>query len=309
MAHHDVPGPVHRLWTTSHASVLEIGDGDTVSFELTEASDGQFDADSTVAAVASFDWDRVYPLAGPITVAGAEPGDVLEVEFQELHPLEWGWTVVLPGLGLLSDQFPEPHLHIWDLSDGAGADFRGVARIPLRPFCGVVGVCPDTVEARSVLPPGHFGGNIDCRDVTVGTKIYLPVQVAGARLALGDPHAAQGDGEVCVSAIEASASGSAHVRLHKGRSIPAPQLDIPGPFRPGADAAGCYATMGVGPDLMAAARDAVSAMIDHLGRTYGLDPLDAYVLSSVAVDLRISEVVDAPNWVVSAYLPKAIMLD
>jgi acetamidase/formamidase len=307
MAHHDVPGPVHRLWTTAHLPVLEVADGDTVAFDLTEASDGQFDAGSTVAAVASFDWDRVYPLAGPIVVAGAEPGDVLEVEVQELRPAAWGWTVVLPGLGLLSDQFPEPHLHVWDLSDGTGADFRGLARVPLRPFCGVVGVCPDTVAPLSVLPPGHFGGNLDCRDVAVGTRMYLPVQVAGARLALGDPHAAQGDGEVCVSAIEASASGSVRIRLHKGRRIPAPQLDIPGPLRPGADAGGYYATMGVGPDLMGAARDAVSAMIDHLGHTYGLDPVDAYVLSSVAVDLRISEVVDAPNWVVSAYLPKAIM--
>lgn len=309
MSHYEVPGPVHRLWTTTHQPVLEIADGDTIAFSLTEATDGQFSPTATAASVDSFDWDRVYPLAGPIMVAGAEPGDVLEVEFLSLENADWGWTAVLPGLGLLSDQFPDAHLHLWDLSGKDEADFLSVARIPLRPFCGVVGVCPDTVEPLSVLPPGHFGGNIDCRDICAGAKLYLPVQVPGARLALGDPHAAQGDGELCVSAIESSlASGSARVRLHKGRSISAPQLDIPGPLRPGIDSAGYFATMGVAPDLMTAARDAAKGMIDHLGHRYGLDPVDAYVLCSVAVDLRISELVDAPNWVVSAYLPKAIMV-
>jgi acetamidase/formamidase len=307
MTHHEVPGPVHRLWTTSHEPVLDITDGDTISFDLTEATDGQFDPTSTVRAVDSFDWDRVYPLAGPILVSGAELGDVVEVEFLELHNVNWGWTAVLPGLGLLTEQFPDAHLHVWDLAGGESADFLGVARIPLRPFCGVVGVCPDTVEPLGVLPPGHFGGNIDCRDVTAGAKLYLPVQVPGARLALGDPHAAQGDGELCVSAIESSLSGTARVRLHKGRRISAPELDVPGALRPGSDAAGFYATMGVAPDLMAAARDAASAMIDHLGHEYGLDPIDAYVLCSVAVDLHIGELVDAPNWVVTAYLPKSIM--
>lgn len=307
MTHHDVPGPVHRLWSTAHPPVLEIADGDTISFELTEATGGQIDADSTVHAVAGFDWDRVYPLAGPIMVAGAEPGDTLEIEFTELVSVDWGWTAVLPGLGLLSEQFPDAHLHLWDLSDGRHADFLGLARIPLHPFCGVVGLCPDTAEPLSVLPPGHFGGNLDCRDVTVGAKLYLPVQVEGARLALGDPHAAQGDGELCVSAIEASLSGSATVRLHKGRTITGPQLDTPGPARPGIDRDGYHATLGVAPDLMQAAREAALAMIDHLGRTYGLDPVDAYVLCSVAVDLRINEIVDAPNWVVGAYLPKSIM--
>ena len=307
MSHYEVPGPVHRLWTRAHPPALEIADGDTISFSLTEATDGQFNPAATADAVAAFDWDRVYPLSGPIMVAGAEPGDTLEVEFLSLRNVDWGWTAVLPGLGLLSDQFPDAHLHLWDLADGAAADFLGVAQVPLRPFCGVVGVCPDTVEPRSVLPPGHFGGNIDCRDITVGSKLYLPVQVSGARLALGDPHAAQGDGELCVSAIESSLTGSARVRLHKGRTIPGPQVDIPGALRPGSES-GFYATMGVAPDLMTAARDATSAMIDHLGRVYGLAPIDAYVLCSVAVDLRITELVDAPNWIVSAYLPKAIMV-
>jgi len=307
MSHHSVPKQVHRLWSPDHEPVLEVEDGDTVSFDLTEATDGQFDPTSTVEAVAGFDWDRVYPLAGPVMVKDAEPGDVLEVEFLELRSVDWGWTAVLPGLGLLTEDFSEAHLHLWDLTAGDTANFLDVADIPIRPFCGVVGVCPDVTEPQSVLPPGHFGGNVDCKDLVVGTKLYLPVQVPGARLSLGDPHAAQGDGELCVSAIEASLSGAARIRLHKGRRIPAPQFETTGPLHTDTARAGHYATMGVAPDLMRAAQDATRAMIDHLGTHYGLAPIDAYVLCSVAVDLRITEVVDAPNWIVTAHLPKAIL--
>ncbi|HWN31894.1 MAG TPA: acetamidase/formamidase family protein [Pseudonocardia sp.] len=313
MVAHELTGPVHRLWTTSHEPALTVSDGDTIAFSVQEALAGQFDGLATGDPLPEVDWDRVYPLAGPVLVHGAEPGDTLEIEVLEVSPTDWGWTAVVPGLGLLADDFPVAHFHRWDLSgaaDGAGfggADFKGLATVPVRPFLGVMGVCPDTVEPLPVLPPGHFGGNLDCRDLVAGARLYLPIQVPGARLALGDPHAAQGDGEVCVSAIEASASGAVRVRLHRGRRIPGPQLRTPGPLRRGIDDAGYYATMGVGPDLMAAARDALRAMIDHLGTEYGLAPLDAYVLSSTCVDLKITEVVDAPNWVVSAYLPLSIM--
>jgi acetamidase/formamidase len=238
-------------------------------------------------------------------VAGAEPGDAVELEVVEYRSGTWGWTSVLEDFGLLADDFPDLHVHRWELGDGV-ADFKGVATIPLRPFLGVMGATPDTAEPLSPFPPGHFGGNIDTRDITHGASILLPVQVPGARIMVGDPHAAQGDGEVCGAAIEASLSGALGVRLHKGLALPAPQFRTSGPLRAGIDDAGYYATMGVAPDLMTASQDAVRAMIDHLGRTYGLDPLDAYVLCSVIVDLKISEVVDQPNWVVSAYLPNSV---
>ncbi|MEU0507095.1 acetamidase/formamidase family protein [Nocardia sp. NPDC005998] len=303
---HSLTGAPHRMWTPQHPPTAEIGSGDVVEFELQEATGGQFDPTSTVAAVDTFDWDRVYPLMGPVRVHDAEPGDTLAIEFLDMRTVEWGWTAVLPGLGLLTDQFPEAHLHIWDLA-GGHAEFGDVATIPVRPFCGVVGVCPNVAEPQPVLPPGNFGGNLDCRDLTAGTTLYLPVQVPGALLSFGDPHAAQGDGELCVSAIEASMSGAARVTLHKNRAITAPQFATAGPLRPGIEDRGYYATTGVAPDLMAAARAATSAMIDHLGARYGLAPIDAYILCSVAVDLRIIEIVDAPNWVVGAYLPLALM--
>lgn len=308
MASFEVPAEYNYLWTTRHKPTLEIGSGDTISFDqVPEAAGGQFDDYRAGDAIPELDFEKLYPMLGPIMVEGAEPGDVLELELLEYESHGWGWTATLPGMGLLAEEFADPHLHIWDFKGSSTADFKGVASVPVRPFLGVLASTPDTDEPQGVIPPGHFGGNIDCRDLIAGTKVFLPVQTPGARLMLSDPHAAQGDGEVCVSAIEAPLGGRMKVTLHKGWSIPAPQFQTPGPLRSGIEDKGYYATMGVGPDLMGAAKDAVRYMIDHMSRRYGLDPLDAYVLSSVAVDLKISEVVDAPNWVVSAYLPLSIM--
>lgn len=305
MATHAVPGPPARLWTPAHEPVLEVADGDVLTFDAIECAAGQLDGFRNGQPVPHLDYDLLYPLVGPVLVAGAEPGDAVELEVVEYRSGSWGWTSVLPDFGLLADDFPDLHVHRWELGDGV-ADFKGIATIPLRPFLGVMGATPDTAEPLSPFPPGHFGGNIDTRDITHGASVLLPVQVPGARIMVGDPHAAQGDGEVCGAAIEASLSGALRVRLHKGLALPAPQFRTSGPLRAGIDDAGYYATMGVAPDLMTASQDAVRAMIDHLGRTYGLDPLDAYVLCSVIVDLKISEVVDQPNWVVSAYLPNSV---
>ncbi|MFD1824652.1 MULTISPECIES: acetamidase/formamidase family protein [Mumia] len=308
MTHHDLDGAPHHLWTTTHEPRLEVVSGDTIAFATEDAVNGRYDEVATGGAMPASDPTRPsYPLAGPILVAGAQPGDVLEVEILEAAGTKgFGWTSMVPDEGLLAGDFDESYLYRWEI-DGDHTDMGDVARVPVRPFFGVVGVCPDTVDPLPVMPPGHFGGNLDCRDLVVGSSVFLPVQVPGARLALGDPHAAQGDGEVCVSAIEWAAQGAVRVRLHQGRRIPGPQFRTPGPLRAGIDDAGYYATTGIAPSLMDAAKDAVRAMIDHLNHTYGLDPRDAYVLCSVAVDLKISEVVDAPNWVVSAYLPLSIM--
>jgi acetamidase/formamidase len=302
-----LPGPPQFTWTTTHESVGEVSSGDIVSFDLIEVTNGQLSASSTTSDLLTLDLEQLYPLAGPILVRDAEPGDVVEVEMLDLRSADWGFTAVLPGMGLLPEDFPDAHLQLWDLREGTVADLLAVAQVPIRPFPGTVGVCPDVREPVDVLPPGNFGGNIDCRDLVVGSRLFLPVQVTGGRLAIGDPHAAQGDGEVCLTAIEAPLSGAARISLHKGRSINGPQMDVTGALRPGLEDRGYFVTMGVAADLMQAARDAVRAMIDHLGHTYGLDPLDGYVLCSVAVDLKISELVDAPRWVVSAYLPKGIM--
>lgn len=310
MTRYEVPGPPHRLWTTRHQPVLTISDGDEISFTVQDGGGAQFENYKNGDPIPTFDWDLSYPLVGPIMVNDAEPGDTIELEVLDYESGTWGWTGVFPGMGLLAEDFTEPVLHRWDLTTPGGADFKGIATIPLRPFCGVMACTPDVDEPptpQEMIPPGHFGGNMDCKDLVAGSRLFLPVQTPGARVAFGDPHAAQGDGEVCVTAIEAGLSGSIRVRLHKGKTIAAPQFQTAGPLGGGVDEAGYYATMGIGPDLMGAAQDALRSMIDHLGSEYGVDPVDAYILSSVAVDLKITEVVDQPNWVVSAYLPRSIM--
>lgn len=300
-----VGGSQRRFWTGDDP-IATIADGDTVTFDAIEAAGGQWDDFRNGDPFPALDPDLIYPLIGPIHVAGADVGDTIELEPLDYGTTDWGWTAVLPGKGLLPEDFPDAHLHRWELRDGT-ADFLGIARIPLRPFLGVMAAVPPSQEPLPVGPPGTFGGNLDCRDLVAGSRVFLPVSVPGAHVMLGDPHVAQGDGEVCTSAIESSLSGTVRIRLHEGLHIPAPRFVTPGPLRPEGDEQGYVATMGVRPDLRRAAQDAVRSMIDLLGTEYGVEPLDAYVLSSVAVDLRITEIVDAPNWVVSAYLPRAIM--
>jgi acetamidase/formamidase len=157
------------------------------------------------------------------------------------------------------------------------------------------------------MPPGVFGGNLDTRQLVRGTTLYLPVQVEGALFSCGDAHAAQGDGEVCVTGIESPMYAVLRFTLDEDRSIPAPQYRTsPGSLTPAVDGGGFYGTTGVGPDLYAAAQDALRAMLEYLGESYDLSREDAYLLSSLCVDLKISEIVDAGEYVVSAVLPLAV---
>jgi len=297
---------VHFTWDASNEPVLTVASGDTVVYRTRDVSDNQITPDSTADQIETLDWDRVYPLAGPIAVEGAEPGDTLAVEILDLHTLGWGYSLIIPGLGLLPDDFPGPYLKAFDLSGGKFALFRDDIRIPIEPFLGTMGVCPAGASKQAVMPPGTFGGNMDTRQLTRGSTLYLPVQVDGALFSCGDAHAAQGDGEVCVTGIEAPMYASLRFTLEKGRSIPAPQFLTRGPLTPRIGSGGFYGTTGVGPDLYVAAQDAVRAMVAHLTERYGLTPEDAYVLSSLCVDLKISEIVDAGQYVVSAVLPLAI---
>jgi acetamidase/formamidase len=205
----------------------------------------------------------------------------------------------------LPDDFPDPYLRVFDLT-GDVAYLREDVAIPVEPFFGTMGVCPEGASEQPVMPPGTFGGNMDTRQLVRGTTLYLPVQLEGALFSCGDAHAAQGDGEVCVTGMEAPMYGELRFTLEKGRRIPAPQFKTAGALTPRVDGAGWYGTTGVGPDLYAAAQDAVRAMIAHLEREYGLSREDAYVLSSLCVDLKISEVVDAAQYIVSALLPLAV---
>lgn len=307
------PERPHFLWDVAHEPVAHVESGDAIAFEARDVADAQVGPGSTTADLAGVDFARLYPLVGPVHVAGAEPGDTLAVEVRSLETRGWGWAALLPGLGLLAEDFPDPYLRVFDL-DPAQRDARGGqvtylrddVAIPVEPFLGTMGVCPKGARGLDVMPPGVFGGNIDTRQLVAGATLYLPVQEPGALFSCGDAHAAQGDGEVCVTGIEAPMGGELRLTLLKGKRIPAPQFRAPGPLTRRVDHAGWYGTTGVGGDLYRAAQDAVRAMIDHLGETRGLTREDAYMLCSLVVDLRISEVVDAGEYVVSALLPDAV---
>ena len=304
--HHLPDEQVHFTWDTGNEPRVVVDSGDTVVVWTRDVSDNQIGPDSDTSVIAGLDWERVYPLLGPIGVHGAEPGDALAIEVLDIRTQGWGWTAILPGLGLLPEDFPDAYLRVFDLSHGDVAYMRDDIAIPLEPFFGTMGVCPAGASAQPVMPPGVFGGNMDTRQLVRGSTLYLPVQVDQALFSCGDAHACQGDGEVCVTGLEAPMFAALRLTLEKGRSIPAPQYRTPGPLTPRVDSAPFYGTTGVGGDLYVAAQDAVRAMVDHIATTYDLGRVDAYVLCSLAVDLKISEIVDAGQYIVSALLPEAI---
>ena len=297
---------VHYGWSRDREPLLSVASGSELFVQTQDASDGQLGTGSTSESLLRMDSSRANPVCGPVFVEGARPGDVLQVDILAVEPGTYGWTGLIPGFGLLADQFPDPWLYVWELGPDGAAFLDGI-RVPLEPFCGILGVAPAEPGVHSVIPPRHVGGNMDTRQLRPATTLYLPVEVEGALFGVGDTHAAQGDGEVCGTAIEAPMTVALRLTARPDLRLSAPEFEVPGPLeRPSAAAAGYYATTGIGPDLLTATRESVERMIVHLQGRYGLRPQEAYALCSVAVDLRISEVVDAPNWVVSAFLPKDI---
>jgi acetamidase/formamidase len=299
----------HFGWDNANPPALSVAPGETLAFETVDASGGQLSPASTVADVTALDFARVNPVTGPVLVDGAAPGDALKVTVESFEPSGWGWTANIPGFGLLADQFTEPALHLWkyDPSTLAAALYGPGGAVPLKPFAGTIGVAPAAPGLHSIVPPRRVGGNMDIRDLAAGTTLYLPVEVAGALFSVGDTHAAQGDGEVCGTAIESPMTVALTFDLIKGANLNAPRFTTGGPVCRHFDAKGYEATTGIGPDLFQAARDAVSAMIDLLSNRHGMRPVDAYMLCSVCADLRISEIVDQPNWVVSFYFPRVVL--
>jgi acetamidase/formamidase len=300
---HVLRDQIHYGWSRQHAPVATVASGSEVSFETADASGGQLRPGSTHESIHDLDFERINPVCGPVFVEGAGPGDTLQIDILAVEPGTYGWTGILPGFGLLADEFPDPWLHVWEFEAGRGV-FTDAIRVPLQPFCGVLGVAPAEPGLHSVVPPRRVGGNLDTRQLGEGATLYLPVEVEGALFGVGDTHAAQGDGEVCGTAIEGAMSVTLRLTVRSDLAVDTPEFDVRRPLeRPGAAAAGYHATTGVGPDLMGAARQSVQRMIQHLERRRGLSREQAYALCSVAADLRISEVVDAPNWVVSAFVP------
>ena len=264
----------HFGWDNSNPAVLTVAPGETVGFEIVDASGGQLGPDSKLADVSALDFDRVNPVTGPVCIDGAEPGDALRVAIESFTPSGWGWTANIPGFGLLADQFPEPALHMWRYDPEAmiPAAYGPGGRVPLKPFCGTIGVAPAAPGLHSIVPPREVGGNMDIRDLSAGTVLYLPVAVPGALFSVGDTHATQGDGEVCGTAIESPMDLALTFDLVKAANLAFPRFETAGPVSRHFDAKGYHVTTGIGPDLLEGTRAAVSGMIDLLGTLHGSPP-------------------------------------
>jgi acetamidase/formamidase len=293
----------HLAWDPAIPPVASVGSGEIVEFDCLDASNGQLTADSTTDDLANLDFASVDQVTGPVEVAGAEAGDTLQVDLLEFEPAGWGWTASIPGFGLLADEFPDGFYKVTRFDpSGDRAEFWPGIHVPLAPFCGEIGVAPAT-GPLSTIPPDLHGGNMDTRHLVAGSTLFLPVFHAGARISMGDGHATQGDGEVCGTAIETPMRARVRLTVRKDLHVTGPEfVAAPDPhaaLRNGPR----YATDGIGPDLMTAARDALRRMIEWLGREHGLEPMRAYLLASVTIDLRISEIVDVPNFVVTAHCP------
>jgi formamidase len=352
----DEPSTGHNRFHPDIPPIVAVEEGEEVVLETRDGCDGQLGPSTTEAAIAAMDAGAVHPLTGPVFVKGAQPGDVLEVEFLDIIPQPYGFTAIVPGLGFLRDLFTTPFLVHWQIHDGwaTSAEVRGV-RIPAAPFMGVSGVAPSQSQLRAwaareqqllgrgglvfppdaagavpsqgrvateglrTLPPRENGGNMDVKQLTKGSKLLLPVAVEGGLFSTGDGHFAQGDGEVCVTAVEMGATVAVRFRVLKGasgRAMRAPRYAHADYFAPPEWAAPrrFIAATGMpirddgvndGENLTLACRNALLNMIELL-QERGWTREQAYVICSVAADLRISNVVDIPNYVVSALLPEAI---
>lgn len=321
--HHLGDGAIHTYFDHSLAPALTIQAGDAVVFSTREPSNGATarrvadappadlapDLAAIIAAAARPEMPtplRGHALTGPVFVAGAEPGDALDVTVEEVRPAQWGWTGVGPGNLLLGDLFPEQTTHYWDLRAGDYAPFGPSIRIPLAPFCGVMGVAPAEPGMHPTPPPFRGGGNMDVRQLVAGTVLTLPVLVPGALFSTGDAHAAQGDGEVSGTAIECDATVTLRFALRKGAAPTWPTFRTAGRLAPRTDTGPHFAATGHDTDPRAAARAALIGIFDYLETQHGLSRPRACILASACVDLRISQVVNAGLWTVTAFLPLSI---
>ena len=348
------PEKGHNRWHEAIGPVIEAAPGEEVEIETHDALDGQITAATTADDLRQCDLNLVHPLTGPVYVAGAQPGDLLEVEILDMKPAPFAYTVQVPGFGFLRDVFPDPYIAKWTIRNryAESADLPSV-RIPDGSFVGVIGLAPSkelreratrreaelaarggmalppepmgavpgslpiAAEALRTIPPRENGGNMDIKQLSKGARLLLPVFVEGALFSVGDAHFAQGDGEACGTAIEISGSILVRFSLRKGeatrRGVRFPRFERDDYYFPPELAAPrrFIATTGMSiredgtnesEETTLSARNALLAMIDLLVER-GWTRQQAYAICSVAVDLKLSELVDVPNMIVSAFLP------
>jgi acetamidase/formamidase len=294
--------PTHSRWNSALQPRLTIDSGDTVEFECQDSSGAQVHPGMTVEEFQNIDRGRIHALTGPVAVDGAEPGDVLQIDVLEVKHKGWGWSSVIPGLGFLKERFSEPFLFHWDLV-GMVTTSLTPAVVPLRPFCGIMGVAPAELGEFRTRPPGIFGGNMDVRELSAGATLYLPVQQPGALFSCGDAHAAQGDGEVCINGIECPVDVALRFHLHKSKPLAGPLIESP----PAPAVGPSWLVVESATDALEAARAATNRMIDLLIAEWQFEPVHAYLLCSMAMKLQVSQVVNEPMITVSAAIEKSVL--
>ena len=308
--HHEVPStPATVHWgyfESTLAPVLEVDSGDTVTLNCLTGEPAMLpEGDFTILP----DMLRVYEeserpmpghiLTGPVAVRGAKPGDVLEVRIKDVQlRQDWGYTRFRPLGGTLPEDFEHTHVvHTRLDAEAMMGRLPWGLEIPLSPFFGVMGVAPPPAWGRiiSLIPRAH-GGNLDLKELGAGSTLYLPVFNDGALFSAGDGHGRQGDGEVCSSAIETALKGTFELHLRKDMALSFPRAETPTH----------YITMGINEDLDDAAKEALRNMIGLISEKANISRDDAYILSSLAVDMRITQLVNQHKGV-HAVLAKSVL--
>ena len=289
----------HNKWSNQIEPVITVASGSVIQAETSEASDGQLHKNATLDDLINIDFGPIHPLTGPVYVEEAEVGDILAVDILKIDLHDYGWQAIVGGFGFLTDRFPNPKLSIHEIDKrNKTITFKDKVKIPLKPFAGVMGVAPNTSEMLSTIPPRENGGNMDDPSMVEGSTIYFPVLVKGALFSIGDAHAVQGLGEVCGTALEAPMTITYRLRVIKdGAPIKEPQYETDK----------FYAVTGFGSTIDIATKKAVNYMVDHLTANYDITGEEAYMLCSLVGDLKIAEVVDVPNMLVTMHFPKSIL--
>ena len=289
----------HNKFSKLIPPVLTVPSGAVIKAETSEASDGQLHAKAGLDDLINLDFGPIHPLTGPVYVEEAEVGDILAVDVLKIELHDYGWQAIVAGFGFLTDRFPDPKLKVHAIDKVRKTmQFSDKVTIPLMPFAGVMGVAPDTEEMLSTIPPRENGGNMDDPSIVEGTTVYFPVLVKGGLFSIGDTHAVQGLGEVCGTALEAPMTVTYRLRVLKDKpAIKEPQYETDQ----------YYAVTGFGDTIDKATKKAVNFMIDHLVANYDISDEDAYMLCSLVGDLKIAEVVDVPNMLVTMHFPKSIL--
>lgn len=288
----------HHKFSSAIPPVLRVPSGSVIEVQTNDATGGQLKLGSDVKALRAVNWDLTHSLTGPVYIEDARPGDILAVTLLALEPGDWGWTGIWDDFGVLKGEEKTLAIKTYRIDRNRNlVQFSEGIEIPLTPFAGVMGVAPATREMLDTVPPRANGGNMDDPNITVGTTVYFPVFVQGALFSIGDAHAVQGHGEVGGSAVEVPMRIVYRVQVLKGhRKIAEPQYEN----------ANIYAATAFAKTLDEAAKKATRYMLDYLEAERGMKRSDAYMLCSLACDLKIAQVVDEPHVLISMHLRKDI---